>query len=227
MGKEKVKNISLLVNNKTSIIYKVFSYLCLIYIVYLPLRALSLSNSIAKYNIPILLIAAIAIIILTQKKFSYELTILLKKATLWWLLGILTVSLICFDLIRDKYIFSYSLTNFWKNIFIINAYNNLFFFAYNILILFVLAVLLTFNNINSVEEYYNKQKEKDYSPLYTNIGFIFIIFIISLVFFKELNQISNNLFYFIGITYLSALIGISISRVLINIYITINLLLKG
>lgn len=214
-------------NNQTSIIYKIFSYLCLFYIICLPLKAMSKKVSIVKYNIPILVIASIVIIMLSKKRLSYELTIKFKNATLWVLLGTLIVSVFCFELIREKYVFSYSLINFWRNIFVTDSYNNLFFFSYNILIFFILAVLLTFNNTHNIKEYYNKQREKDYSALYTNAGFILIIFIAGLAFFKELNQITENIFYFIGITYLSALVGISVSRILINIWDAINSLLKG
>lgn len=212
---------------QTSIIYKIFSYLCLFYIICLPLKAITNNVSIVKYNIPILVIAAIVIMVLSKKRLSYELTIKFKNATLWVLLGMLIVSVFCFELIREKYVFSYNLINFWRNIFVTDNYNNLFFFSYNILTFFILAVLLTFNNTHNIKEYYNKQREKDYSALYTNSGFILIIFIVGLTFFKELNQITYNLFYFIGITYLSAFIGMSISRILINIWDTINSLLKG
>lgn len=213
--------------NKTSIIYKIISYISLIYICYLPIRALTLNTTIVIYNIPILLTAIISIYFLTKKKQSYDLTIQLKKAVCWVVVAMMAASVICLDIVREQYIFSYSFINFWKNIFIVDAYNNLFFFSYNIIVLFVLGLLLTFNNIENVIEYYRQQEIIGHTSFYTNFVMILFMFIISLTFFKELYQITNNYFYFFGITYSSFFVGIFISRIVIDFLITIISFLKG
>lgn len=199
---------------------------CTLYLLFLFIYALYQQIEIVLYNLPILIITLYSIYKMVQKKLSYEITIEFKGYAGWIAFICMVTSVICFSLIKDQYDFNYSFINFWKNI-LITKYNNLFFFTYNILCLSVLGVLLTFNNIENVKEYYKRQKLKDYSPWYTNILMLFIIFVINFTFFKELNQITSSYFYFLGITYISAFIWVLICRIIICFFNTISLFLKG
>lgn len=209
-----------------SSIFLIIASVCTLYLLLLFICALYQQIEIVLYNLPILIITLYSIYKMVQKRLSYEITIEFKGYAGWIAFICMITSVICFSVIKDQYEFNYSFINFWENI-LITKYNNLFFFTYNILCLSVLGILLTFNNIENVKEYYKRQRLKDYSPWYTNILMFFIIFVIYLTFLKELKQITSSYFYFLGITYISAFIWILISRIIICFFDIISLFLKG
>lgn len=212
---------------RNSRIYILFACLCVFYLLLLLTRALLQHIDIALYNIPVLVVTLYSIYKMVQKRLSYEMTIEFRGAVGWANLIFVLTNLICFSLVKNQYTFDYSYMKFWNNISYSAQYNNLFFFAYNILCSSVLACLLTFNSIENVIEFYKERKQADYSPWYINSLMIIIMCVICLTFFKELNQITNSYFYFFGITYVSGFIWVFISRIIICFFNTISLFLKG
>lgn len=211
---------------RNSRIYILFACLCVFYLLFLLTRALLQHIDIALYNIPVLVVTLYSIHKMLQKRLSYELTIEFRASVGWANFIFVLTALICFFLVKNQYIFDYSYIKFWSNISYSAQYNNLFFFTYNILCSSVLACLLTFNNIENVIEFYKERKQADYPPWYINSLMYIFTCVIGFTFFGELHQISNNYFYFIGITYLSGLIWLFICRIIICFFNTIFLFLE-
>lgn len=211
---------------RNSRIYILFACLCVFYLLLLFVRALLQHIDIALYNIPVLMVTLYSIHKMVQKRLSYELTIEFRGGVGWLNFILVLINIICFSLVKDQYAFDYSYIKFWENISYSVQYNNLFFFTYNILCSSVLASLLTFNNIENVIEFYKERKQADYPSWYMNSLMYIFICVIGLTFFKELNQITTSYFYFFGITSLSGLIWLFISRIIISFFSTIFLFLE-
>lgn len=203
------------------VLYTIISYLGIFYLLYLPIRCFISGTEIVLYNIPSIIISVFSIYKMTQKELSYKITIELESHVVWIFLIFMYINSICFSLIVDKYTFDYHFISFWKNISIFTQYNDFFFFVYNIISMFLLSVLLTFNSIKNVKTYYYQQKQKGCPTWCITIWIIILLFVSEITLFKYLKEITSSFFYFLAITFISGLHGILLSRMTISIFLPI------
>lgn len=219
------------------VLYTIVSYLCIFYLLYLPIHCFMSGTEVVLYNIPSMIISVFLIYKMTRKELPYEETIELKRRVNWSIFILILTAIIClslakeqytfdfaaiskakikcFSVVKNQYVHDYSRINFWKNIFYTTEYNNFFFFTYNILCSSVLAGLLTFNNINNVKEFYSRREIEGDAPWYTNLKIYISICIIAFLVFSQLKQITTNYLYLITIIYLSGFICSLICRMII------------